>query len=38
MRKRKMTVKKEVVRKGYDEIAEEYQANTWLLVGKDTTG
>lgn len=31
MRNRKMTVKKEVVRKGYDEIAEEYQANRHIF-------
>jgi ubiquinone/menaquinone biosynthesis C-methylase UbiE len=27
MRSRKMTEKKEIVKKGYDEIAREYQAN-----------
>ena len=31
MRNWKMTVKKEVVRKGYDEIAEEYQANRHIF-------
>jgi len=31
MRNRKMTVKKEVVRKGYDEIAEEYQAKRHIF-------